>query len=154
MNVIVIMFLSASIILLSANGYAFNCNVSTTPVSFGAYDVFSSTPLDSTGTINVSCNNPERKPILVTVSVSSGAAGSFNPRQMQLAGGPDRMNYYLFLDPSRTTIWGDGTGGTSTFSSTIIRDSSLNAPIFGRIPQRQNLRAGSYSDTLLVTIIW
>jgi len=142
------------LILLSVDARAFHCTVSTTPVSFGGYDVFSSTPMDTTGTIALYCNNPEKKPMPVTVSISSGGSGSFNPRQMRLAGGTDRMNYYLFIDPSRTTIWGDGSGGTSIFTSIILKTTPLNATIYGRIPARQNLRAGAYGDNLVVTVNW
>jgi spore coat protein U-like protein len=142
------------LMLLSVDARAFHCTVSTTPVSFGNYDVFSSTPLDTTGTIALYCNNPEKKPMPVTVSISSGGSGSFNPRQMRLAGGTDRMNYYLFTDPSRTTIWGDGTGGTSIFTSMIVKTDPLNVTIYGRIPARQNLRAGAFVDNLVVTVLW
>jgi spore coat protein U-like protein len=141
-------------ILLPINGYAFHCSVASTPVSFGNYDVFSTVPLDSTGFITISCSNPDGKPMPITVSISSGGSGSFNPRQMRLAGGTDRMNYYLFIDPSKTTIWGDNTGGTSTFASTIVRNPTLNATIYGRIPAKQDLKAGAYSDSLLVTVVW
>jgi len=147
-------FLTFFLMFLSVDAFAFHCTVSTTPVSFGNYDVFSSTPLDTTGTIVLYCNNPEKKPMQVTVSISSGGSGSFNPRQMRLAGGTDRMNYYLFIDPSKTTIWGDGTGGSSIFTSTILKAAPLNATIYGRIPARQNLRAGAYGDNLVVTVIW
>ncbi len=133
---------------------AFHCTVSTTPVSFGPYDVFSSTPLDTTGTITVYCNNPEKKPMPVTVAISRGASGSFNPREMRIAGGSDRMNYYLFIDPSRTTVWGDGTGGSSIFTGTIVKTAPMNLTVYGRIPARQNLRVGAYSDNLVVTVDW
>lgn len=133
---------------------AFHCTVSTTPVSFGVYDVFSTTPLDTTGAIALYCNNPEKKPMPITVTISTGGSGSFNPRQMRLAGGSDRMNYYLFIDPSRTTIWGDGSGGSSLFTGTIVKTAPLNLTVYGRVPARQNLRAGSYTDTLVVTIDW
>jgi spore coat protein U-like protein len=68
--------------------------------------------------------------------------------------GIDRMNYYLFIDPSKTTVWGDGTGGTSTVTRTIVKTSPLNIPIFGRVPARQNLRAGAYGDNLVVPVNW
>ena len=149
-----ILTLTIFTVLVPFNCYAFNCNVTSTPVSFSNYDIFSTVPLDSTGIITVSCSNPENKPMQVTVSISSGGSGNFNPRQMRLTGGSDRMNYYLFIDPSKTIIWGDNTGGTSTYTSTVARNHAVNATIYGRIPARQNLRAGAYSDTLLVTVAW
>lgn len=142
------------LLFVSPDGHAFHCTVSTTPVSFGNYDVFAATALDTTGTVALYCNNPEQKPMPVRVSISSGASGSFNPRQMRFAGGIERMSYYLFIDPSRTVIWGDGTGGTSAFATTIDKTGPLNATIYGRVPARQNLRAGAYGDNLVVTVMW
>jgi len=142
------------LLLISVNAQAFHCSVTTTPVSFGSYDVFSPAPIDTIGTIFVSCNNPEKKAMPVTISINRGSSGSFNPRQMRLAGGSDRMNYYLFLDPSRTTLWGDGSGGTSIVTRIIEKTAPLNIPIYGRVPARQNLRVGAYSDQLIVTVNW
>jgi spore coat protein U-like protein len=140
--------------LLPANVHAFTCNVASTPVSFNNYDVFSSVPAYSTGTVSVSCNNPNNKPMPVTIAISAGTSGSFNPRQLRALIGSDRLNYYLFTDPTRTVIWGDGTGGTSTLINTVSRSTPWNASIFGTLPQRQNVRAGSYSDAVVVTVTW
>lgn len=133
---------------------AFTCRVSTTPVSFGSYDVFSRYVLDSTGTISVTCNNLEKKAASVRITLSAGNAGEFNPRQMVSSSGNDRLKYYLFTDPSRTVIWGDGTGGSSFVSAVVTRDSSFNSLIYGRIPPGQNVSVGNYSDILTATVTW
>ncbi len=152
---ITIMVVSAILLLLmSVDVYADRCDVATTPVSFGPYDVFASYPLDTSGTISVTCHTPQNKTIPIEVSISSGLSGNFVPRQMQRAAGADRMNYYLFLNSSRTQIWGDGSSSTFVFRGNIYKDSPLNLPVYGRVPARQNLKAGQYSDNLVVTVIW
>lgn len=138
----------------AASCYAFNCTLATTPVNFGNYDVFSGYSLDSTGTLTVSCSNPEKKPITVNISINSGLSGNFNPRQMQGSNGTDRLNYYLFTDPSGAVIWGDGTGGSTTVFSTVTRTSTLTSTIYGRIPARQNVSVGTYTDLLTATVTW
>ncbi len=118
------------------------------------YDVFSLYPLYSTGTIAVSCNNPDKNPMPVTIAVSSGGSGTFNPRQMKAAAGTDLLNYYLYTSAARTVIWGDGTGGTSTVTNNVSRNFPWNATIFGALPQRQNVSAGNYHDIVVVTVMW
>ena len=135
-------------------GQAFQCSVASTPVSFTNYDVFSTIPTYSTGTLSVSCNNPANRAMPVAISINSGGSGSFNPRQLRATIGTDRLNYYLFTDPSRTVIWGDGTGGTSTVVNTVSKSAPWNASIYGSLPQRQNVRAGSYADAIVVTVSW
>jgi spore coat protein U-like protein len=142
------------LLLLPVNANAARCDVTTTPVTFGSYDVFSSYPLDTTGTISVSCHTPENKTLPIEVTINSGFSGSFNPRQMRRTSGADRMNYYLFVNSSRTQIWGDGSSSTFVYKGNIYKDSPLNLLVYGRVPPRQNLRVGSYSDNLVVTVSW
>ena len=128
------------------------CLVSATGMNFGAYDVFAAVPRDSAGSVTVACDrNP---PTDVTVSIGpSPASGGFNPRQMRHASQADRMNYNLFTTPSMTTVWGDGSAGTSTV---LLRKVNKNRPvtttIYGRIPPGQNVSVGAYSDSVTVTI--
>lgn len=148
-NIKVIGFLL--LIFLSGNAYA-ACNVTATGINFGIYDVFKTTPLDSTGSVTVTCD--ETPPPTIKISISrSNNSGSFIPRQMRHATKADFLNYNLFTNASMTEVWGDGTGGTSTV---LLKKVSKNKPeiviIYGRIPPGQDVSAGSYSDTLTVTI--
>ena len=130
------------------------CDVTATGVSYGAYDVFSPTPLDSTGSVTVSCDEVPPPHVVIAIGPSAGPGG-FSPRQMRHASLPDRLGYNLFTDASRSAVWGDGTGGTQT----VVRRVQRNKPpvvttIYGRVPPGQNVSTGSYSDTLTATITW
>jgi len=151
---LILTILAILMALRPVTGNAVNCSVSATPVSFINYDVFSTIPTYSTGTVSVSCNNPGNKPMPVTIAISSGSSGTFNPRLMNAAIGTDRLNYFIFTDATRTVIWGDGTGGTSIVSNTVSKTAPWNATLYGSLPQRQNVSAGNYSDTLVVTVTW
>ncbi|HLF86690.1 MAG TPA: spore coat U domain-containing protein [Nitrospiria bacterium] len=138
-------------LLLSGEAYA-ACTVATTGVNFGNYDVFVLTPLNSTGSITVTCDvNP---PTDVTISIGpSQNSGVMNPRQMKRTTGPDLLNYNFFTDAGRTSVWGDGSGGTTTvFLKNVPRNRPRSATVYGSIPPNQNVFAGSYSDLLTVTI--
>jgi spore coat protein U-like protein len=157
MNTLLRVLPAAFLILLSVDAGAFHCDVSTTPISFGNYDVFSSSPLDTTGTITIECNikDNEKKPMPVRVAIGDGGANSFFPRQMRRSGGGVPMNYNLYLDPSRSNIWGDGNNNTSVFTGNIFRNDTRILTIYGRVPARQNLMAGTYSDSpVVVTVSW
>lgn len=119
------------------------CTINVLDVNFGGYDVFSLTPLDTTGTIDVSC--PVRSSVSITFSTG---AGSYAARYLQQ--GTTRLNYNLYRNAARTRILGDGTSGTVFLSANNIRNRSFT--IYGRIPARQNVRAGTYTDTIIVTL--
>lgn len=131
---------------------AFVCTVSSTALIFSGYDVFSSQPKNSTGTVNVICSNNDRHPVPVIISLSSGIAGGFNPRQM--LGFRDRLNYNLYTDATRSVVWGDGNGGTATVSAVASGNTGVTSTIYGVIAPRQNVSAGIYFDTLIVTVTW
>lgn len=154
MNRFIIIIGIAFLFCFPVEGTAFVCSVTSTPVNFSSYDVFSPIPRDSAGSITITCNNPDKKPIPVNISISSGSAGIFTPRQMSQTAGSDRMKYNLFIDSSRTAIWGDGTGSTSTVTKIVNKDIVINESIYGRIAALQNLSVGTYSDTLTVTVSW
>ncbi len=136
------------------------CTVSTTPVNFGSFDMFSPVPFDSTGSITIDCSIPPPPPnppvdVRITIGQSSNS-GNFIPRSMKNLARPELLNYNLYTNSSRTSVWGDGTGGTSVIT---LNKVNRNAPprvmaVYGRIPTGQDVSAGSYSDTLVVTITW
>lgn len=130
------------IAIIHASNAMASCSASTQAVDFGSYDVFSGTPLDGAGAVEASCSPAAA----YTISISSGG-GSYTQRE--LTGGALVMNYNLYTNASHSVIWGDGTGSTSVVAGS--GDGELHT-IYGRAPAGQNLPAGSYSDTLIVTI--
>lgn len=145
-----------ALLFLPAAAFAFKCNVTVTGINFANYDIFSAPPLDSTGTLNLSCNIPSQNPkapLPVVIAMSTGNSGSFAQRQMQ-TGGTGTLNYNLYLNNAHSTIWGDGGGSSTALTTLITKATPLTATIYGRIPARQNVRAGSYSDAVVVTIYY
>jgi len=145
-------FLAVLLCLLLAGEAGAACTVSATGVNFGAYDVFVAAPLDSTGTVTVTCD--QAPPIDVVIAIGpSGTSGGFIARQMRSASSPDRLDYNLFTNAGRSTVWGDGAAGTSTvFLKNVKKNRPAVTTIYGRIPAGQNVSVGSYSDSLTVTI--
>lgn len=123
------------------------CTFTTGPttLNFGAYDPSATAPANSSSQFSFSCvpGNPK-----VNATLSAGA-GTFAQRQMVLAGGSDRLNYNLYQDAAYTIIWGDGTPPSQ--SDTNERDNRTFT-IYGRIPTGQWVSAGTYSDTITLTL--
>lgn len=142
-------------LLPSFIGQAANCSIATTPVNFGNYDMLSAVPLGSTGTLTVTCSSPDHRPTPVNVKLSAGGSGNAASRSMRpLAGGTDLLLYNLFIDPAGTIIWGDGTGGTATFSGAVSRSNPVSVTVFGKIIPRQNIAAGLYTDAVTAIVEW
>lgn len=127
------------------------CNINTTAVAFGSYNVFGTSADDATGRVRFRCT--ATRPPLVRVQLDKGGAPSFTPRQMRQGG--EILSYNLYLDSTRTTIWGDGTGGTQTFTQpNPPLNTNIDVTVFGRIPAGQDVNAGSYSSVVTATIFF
>ncbi len=130
-----------------------SCTFSTVVgVSFGSYDVFDVFPLDSAGGLTFVCQGVGAADTIV-IDLGRGNAGTFLPRQMLGVG--TALTYNLYLDAARSAIWGDGTSGSSHYGPvTPTSGIGVTVPIYGRVPARQNVAAGSYADTIVVTIVF
>jgi spore coat protein U-like protein len=122
------------------------CSISTTSVGFGVYDVFAYSPLDSTGTVSYTCAAGSA----ITIILDKGGAQSFDPRQM--VNGSQRLNYNLYLDAQRATIWGDGTGNTQLYTNASTPSIPVVVTIYGRIPALQDVSAGTYTSTVTAIV--
>ena len=134
--------------LYASDAHAQACTISATSVNFGSYNVFNGSDTDSTGTLTYRCNGSAHN---ITIGLTQGASASFNQRQMQK--GSESLTYNLFVDASRTNIWGDGTSGTSVYSiANPPNNTNVNLTVYGRVNAGQDVRAGSFSDTVTAVI--
>ena len=125
---------------------------SSSVMSFGQYDPMNPAPLDAQGRVSYRCGNKLglRDQILVQISLSAGQAGTY---QRAMKGGRDSLRYNLYLDPVRTVIWGDGSGGTQVYSAKAQPNNKVVVvPVFGRVSAEQDVAASVYLDTIIVTL--
>lgn len=128
-----------------------NCSVTTTAVSFGSVNVLSGTNADAPGGLSVTCTNGTAWSASADAGVGTGA--SLATRKM--ASGANLLNYALYTDSARTTVWGDAaTTATVKFSGTGTGAAQAST-IYGRIASGQtSVPAGSYADTVTVTVTY
>ena len=131
---------------------AAQCNVSAANLSFGTVNPVSS-QVDATTALTVNCtkNTP------YTVGLDAGTTTGATIAQRKMANGADIMNYNLYTNIARTTIWGNsaiapswvsGTGGGLGVAQTLT--------VYGRVASGQtNLAVGNYQEnTITVTVTY
>lgn len=150
-SIAVFVLLWSSLLVSRPAAAAMNCSISLSPFSFGNYAQGDTTPLDVAGQIGVRCTGSAGA---FAAKISAGASGTFTQRQM--LSGPYRLGYNFYLNASRTTVWGDGTGGSQVGGGVKLQPGQQNftLPIYGRVFPRQSVGAGAYSDSVLVTIVF
>jgi spore coat protein U-like protein len=139
--------LSLVVALLVSSEVQAACTISTTSVNFGSYNVYASSPTDSTGSVTFKCNFFDFN---ISVALSQGQSGTYFPRAMRKGG--EQLPYNLFRDAGRSSVWGDGTGGTTQYVNNWPFGQTIVLTIYGRVDAGADVSAGNYSDTVSAII--
>jgi spore coat protein U-like protein len=102
--------------------------------------------IDATSTITATCSNA----VSFSIALNAGQGTGATMASRKMSSGPNTVNYTMYTDAGRTTVWGDGTTGSI---NTLTGTGTAQAiPVYGRIPTGQSPALGTYSDTILVTL--
>jgi spore coat protein U-like protein len=129
---------------------AAQCNVSAANLSFGAIDPLNS-QVDRTTTLTMNCtkNSP------YTVGLDAGVTAGATIAQRLMANGANTMQYNLYTDAARTTIWGNTVGSWVSASGAGL-GIAQTLTVYGRVASGQtNLAVGNYQEnTITVTVTY
>ena len=123
-----------------------SCAVSATSLAFGNYDQAAVTPLDATNTVTVNCT------IGTVYNIGLGAGGGTGATVdiRKMSTGANTLDYTIYKETGRTTVWGN-TVSTNTISATALVTPTVHTA-YGRVSTGQNVPAGTYTDTITVTV--
>jgi spore coat protein U-like protein len=136
----------------------FTCTVSATGIAFGNYSPLSPTGDSAAGTWSVSCNaiGSGSATVTGTLTLSTGSSGSYVARTMM--SGTHALQYNIYLTPSYTQVMGDGSAGTyaPSESGTVTAGQvyQITGYMYGFMPPSQDVPAGGYSDSIVVTVTY
>jgi spore coat protein U-like protein len=129
---------------------ATQCNVSAADLNFGTVDPLGAN-VDQTTTVTVRCtkNTP------YTIGLNAGTTTGATLAQRLMANGSDTMNYNLYTDAGRTTVWGNSAAAPTWVSGT---GAGMGSPqvltVYGRVPSGQtNLAVGSFAETAITVTV-
>ncbi len=133
------------------------CSGSNTSLSLGLYPSYNPVAVDSATTFLVNCVR-DGGPKKTTVTVGLGPSfnsGTIASRQTRLTTGSDLLNYNLYRDAARVSVWGE-TISVDTVSQVIDLPNNgsgtLTFNIFARINALQDVREGTYTDQVTITV--
>jgi len=134
-----------------------SCTIGTGAIAFAPYDpvnTHATAPNDQTGDIVIRCT---RGATGITVGLGNGANNTGSQRRMVHASDPrTTLDYEIFQESGRVTIWGPGDGGLPRSGADLNgTGSNVVVTMYGRIPPRQlRATAGAYNDTVVSTILF
>jgi spore coat protein U-like protein len=120
---------------------------STATLNFGNSGVLAAN-VDGTTTLQVQCTNGT--PYNIGLNAGTGSGATVAVRKM--THGASTINYSLYSDNGRTTVWGN-TVGTNTVTATGS-GAAQTYTVYGRVPLQTTPAPASYSDTITVTVTY
>ncbi|MDF8332745.1 spore coat protein U domain-containing protein [Novosphingobium cyanobacteriorum] len=134
---------------------ACSCSASATNLNFGTYDPARSTPTQATSSVSVNCFSFIVLMVgTIDIGLTAGTSGTATTRT--LANGTSRLNYNVYEESALINIWGGlGNGGlleTLSIAGLLTYTKQLTA--YGSIPPRQWVKPGTYSDSVVVTVMF
>jgi spore coat protein U-like protein len=114
------------------------CTISSvTNLDFGTYDPTSATDDDDgVGDANFRCTKGTAYDVYIT-----GAR--------TMTDGTDTLNFEMYTDVGRTAAWASASPGTT---GTAASNAIITLDIYGRITALQDVQAGTYNGTVVVTV--
>ena len=126
------------------------CLISNGTLNFGNYDPTSATPTTGSTTLTLTCTPGTAYNIGLGAGAGSGATVTLR----QLTSGGNTLGYKLFRDSGYTQNWGV-TIGTDTLAGTSSSSQLSNTiNVYGQIPAQEAAAAGSYTDTVAITVTY
>jgi spore coat protein U-like protein len=141
--------------LFAAAGPVFgasSCSITSLPtLGFPNYDVFVAAPTVTSQIATIRCTGSGSLPSFTVGIGQSATSGSISGRQMGQTLGSGRLNYNIYKDGGYSSLWGDGTAGTTPL---VVTTAGLNTtvPIYGKIDPGQDAPVGNYSDTVVLSV--
>ena len=118
------------------------CALSGGSLTFGQYVSGQTADLDAVGQINYTYYVGDLK-----FELDGGTAASVTNRQM--AAGAARLRYQLYRNATRTAVWGAGTDAHAVL---LLIPQNGRVDVYGRILGGQGVAAGTYTDTVNITL--
>jgi spore coat protein U-like protein len=124
------------------------CEIIASNLEFGVYSAQGGTPLQGTTLLRATCTPNTGYQIGLSEGTSPGATTN----QRRMVAGASALNYQLYSDSARSSIWGN-TPGTDTVTG-VGTGLPQDHTVFGAVPAAQVVPADEYGDTITVRIYY
>ena len=142
---------SASANLTPSTTITNNCVITGGSLNFSSYDPLGGAAVTGNTTFAIQCTNLMTAPnVLLNQGLNDNTGTLAAPARRLIATvgeTPYYLNYNLYSD-TFTTVWEGVTGVTSPTPN----GTAQNMTVYGKIASGQNVPAGTYSDTVVISV--
>ncbi|MGK9237262.1 spore coat U domain-containing protein [Inquilinus limosus] len=105
---------------------------------------------DSSTTIDMRCT--PGTPYTIALGAGTGPGATITNRRMRR--GAETIAYQLYTNSARTNVWGDGSTGSVVGGTGTGNPPSPPHTVYGRVPPQSTPPAGTYTDTVVITVTY
>ncbi len=131
--------------LIATNALAQHaCSWSVDNVAFGVADVLGGGAVDVTSTVNIDCSGGLASLVVRACPNIGAGSGGATSSTRHMSNGSNLLNYQLYQDAARTTVWGSSLWGfadpppTLTVPLGLLGSGSLTTTLYARLPGGQS----------------
>jgi spore coat protein U-like protein len=121
-----------------------DCQINAQTFDFGRGQMSPSAPaINGFNTVSVTCTrSPDANGLSVDIAYELSAIPGEPARYMR-DNQLEYLRYFMYVDPTRTRYWGDGTAGTFTFQAGLFLDDrnrvgTIVHQVYGRVDAGQS----------------
>jgi spore coat protein U-like protein len=130
-------------------------SVSASPMSFGSASAEQAGQATAQSTITVNCNDGAAYSIDLDNGLQPESGTGLNIRQVRNQSQSNQyLPYRLFLDSSESSAWGSGQASGSVATGVMGGAGTANHTVYGRVYYGTTSQAGTYTDTVTVTVTY
>ena len=138
-----------------ATSVSMSCTITAGAMTFASYNPTDAADNDANATITSTCTTGGAAIITMgqgnRSQVGSSDAAPLRAMYNGSEGAPEDLVYQVYSDSAGGTVWGN----TSDTGKSITADGTAQAfTAYGRIPKNQTVGAGSFSDSVTVTLTY
>lgn len=136
---------SSGVFVVSATAVE-SCVVNAGALAFGTYDPLMPVATDAVSDLTVTCTAD----VIYDVGLNAGTGVGATTNTRLMTRDDQTLAYFLYRDGARSLTWGDQVGTDSVAG--VGTGLPVNHKIYGRVPARQPVRSGFYSDVITATV--
>lgn len=121
------------------------CSVTAQNLNFGSQGLLK-TKVDASTDLSVICTSG----LPFSISLNGGLTNAV-PAQRKMTNGSNSITYGLFRDSARSQLWGSLAGLLASGTGTGLVQ---RLTVYGRVPAQTTPPAGTYSDTVVMTVTY
>lgn len=132
-----------------------SCSITANNLNFGSNQGLLTSAVDGSTTLGVICSNTTPYAVALNAGTVSGSTIASRLMAGTSAGNTGTtLGFQLYTDAARSTIWGDGTTGSTVGGTGTGSLTPQTLTVYGRVLAQSTPKPDTYQTTITATVTY